>query len=342
MDAPAEIASKLARKPAVDVAVVVVSYNTRELLLACLASVVAQIKELAGDITAEVVVVDNASSDGSAAAVNEAYRQARLIANAQNLGFAAACNQGFAATTAPFILLLNSDARLSKNALRALYDGLRQRHRCGAASGRLLDEQGDVAINARNFLTPCNQAFELLGIDKLLPGRWCRRSHTPRLTNAAPSPDDSPADAMDCGVDWLDGACLLLRRAALTEVGVFDERFFMYSEDEDLCYRLRQSGWQVCRLAATVATHIGGASSAAHREAMLEEFYASQLRFLAKHRSRAAVALYKLLMRVALRGKGWRRSPQARAALREHRQALHRAAARDGSSRRAARRSGRR
>jgi GT2 family glycosyltransferase len=116
------------------------------------------------------------------------------------------------------------------------------------------------------------------------------RTHQPRVN----------AEGIDCSVDWVDGACLMLRRAALDEVGLFDERFFMYSEDEDLCYRLRQSGWLICYSAAGTATHRGAASSLRDRATMLEHFYRSQMLFLAQHKGRAARFTYKLAMRTVL------------------------------------------
>ena len=305
MDAPAEIA------------VVIVSYNTRELLLACLDSVVAS----AGDRQSEIVVVDNASEDGSAEAVQEHYPQAHLLRNLENLGFGAACNQGVRMTRAPFILLLNSDAQLNPQALAALLDAVRRCSKGAAVGCRMVNEAGQETTNTRNFLTPFNQALELVGVPRLLPWRCCRRSYHPAI---------SDEKLIDDSVDWLDGACLLLAREALDEVGLFDERFFMYSEDEDLCYRLRERGWQVYFTAAGTATHIGGASSKRYRFEMLEQFYVSQLLFLAKHRGATSVALYKVFMRAALTLKRLtRRSARKRQISVEQQRAFHRASGRD-------------
>jgi N-acetylglucosaminyl-diphospho-decaprenol L-rhamnosyltransferase len=268
----------------VQVAVVVVSYNTKDLLLECLASVF----DSAQNRSIELVVVDNASEDGSSEAVREAYSNARLIQNATNLGFGAACNQGIRATSSKFILLLNSDARLTAEAFQALCDCLEQNERCGAAGCRLIDEAGAEVINARNFLTPLNQAFELAGIR--LGSGWLRRTRPPNLDR----------NLVDCSVDWIDGACLMLRRAALDEAGLFDERFFMYSEDEDLCFRLRESGWLVCFCGAGTAVHHGAASSGLRRIEMLRHFYVSQMCFLSKHRSRRSALLYAVLMKTVL------------------------------------------
>lgn len=260
------------------VAIVVVSYNTRSLLLECLASVTASTKS----VSIELVVVDNASSDGSYEAAREASPEAAIIRNSTNIGFGAAVNQAIRQTSAPFILLLNSDARLTPEAFSAMFDLLDTNSRSGAAGCRLINARGEEVVNARNFLTPFNQAFELLSITK--------RTHRLR-------PD---AHLTDCSVDWIEAACLIVRRAALDEVGLFDERFFMYSEDEDLCKRLKDRGWSICFTGRGTAIHHGSQSSANRRSEMLCQLYSSQMLFLAKHRGRASVSLYKIAMKTAL------------------------------------------
>ena len=266
------------------VAVVVVSYNTRDLLLQCLASVV----ESTQGRDVQLIVVDNASEDGSFDAVLEAYPHAKAIRNSNNLGFGAACNQGIKSARSQLILLLNSDAKLTARAFKALCDCMEQNERCGAAGCRMINGEGAEAVNTRNFLTPLNQALELAGIgfgfDRL------RRTRRPKGNEMG----------TDCTVDWIDGACLMLRRAALDEVGLFDERFFMYSEDEDLCLRLRGRGWLVCFCGAGTAIHHGAASSRLNEMEMLYHFYLSQMLFLSKHRGHFSVGFYAWAMKVVL------------------------------------------
>lgn len=300
------------------VAVVVVSYNTRDLLLDCLASVL----ESTQGRSIELVIVDNASEDGSYEAAFAAYPRARLIQNSTNLGFGAACNQGIRATSSKFILLLNSDARLTAQAFQALCDCLEQNERCGAAGCRLIDAAGAEVVNTRNFLTPLNQAFELAGI-KLGLGRL-RRTRRPTLDR----------NLVDCSVDWIDGACLMLRRAALDETGIFDQRFFMYSEDEDLCFRLRKRDWLVCFCGAGTAVHRGAASSQLHKIEMLRHFYLSQMLFLSKHRSQRSTFFYAVLMKAVLVLKHWLlRDAHRRETAEEQLMALKDAcAARDGKT----------
>lgn len=266
------------------VVVVVVSYNTKELLLECIASVV----DGTEGTSTEIVVVDNASADGSYNAIRDAYPQVIAIHNSVNLGFGAACNQGIRSTSSPFILLLNSDTQFTREAFDVLLGCLKREARRAAAGCRLTSAAGDEAINARNFLTPFNQAFEMAGFK--LTARSLSRSYRP-------FPDH---DSADCSVDWIDGACLMLRRAALDDVGLFDERFFMYSEDEDLCLRLKKSGWLVCFCGAATVVHHGAASSELNRIAMLRQFYLSQMLFLSKHRSRLSAFLYAASMKAVL------------------------------------------
>jgi GT2 family glycosyltransferase len=279
-------------------AVVVVSYNTRELLLSCLASVVSA-AETVRTAAISIVVVDNASSDGSLEAVRKAYPtgpaesaapHVATIGNPTNRGFAAACNQAIGGTTEPFVLLLNSDAELGAEALAALWRCMEARPRCAAAGCVVRRLDGTTQTTTRRFLTPLNQAAELLlGPTEMLAGRLAR--------SARPNPDQ---DSIDDRIDWIDGACLLLRREALDAIGLLDEGFFMYGEDEDLAYRLRRAGWSVCFTAAGAVTHVGGASAARERDAMRRQFYLSQLLLLVKHHGRAAATRFALAMRLAL------------------------------------------
>lgn len=262
------------------VAIIIISYNTKELLLDCIESA-----RLSAP-SAEIVVVDNASSDGSSESVHNNFPFVTLIQNEKNLGFGAACNQGIRASQADFVLLLNSDAVLTPEAFAALVECFSDRPRAGAAGCRVIDSQGSESATAMNFLTPWNQNLELLGIKF---GRFGRtRVFLPE------------ASEIDCSVDWLEGSCLMLRRAALDQVGLFDEQFFMYSEDEDLCRRLKSSGWAVCYTPVGSVTHVHGASSAGDQLGNLVHFYASQMKLLRKHRGAISSSLFRILTRFVL------------------------------------------
>jgi len=267
--------------PQVDV--VVVSYNTKDLLLECLASVF----ESAQSRHVRAVVVDNASQDGSPEAVRQRFPQTIIESNATNAGFGAACNQAIRITNSPFILLLNSDARLTQEAFDALCDCLENNARCAAAGCRLINADGVEEIVTRNFLTPLNQVLEIAGVGI---GSALRRTRRPNADIGRP----------DCTVDWISGACMMLRRMAIEEAGLFDERFFMYSEDEDLCFRLRKLEWLVCYCNEATSVHHGAASSSLNKDEALRQFYRSQILFLSKHRGRGSAVLFAMLMKFVL------------------------------------------
>src|SRR5262249_25905639 len=267
------------------VAVVVVSFNTKSLLLECLQS----IRSTTGPILVEAIVVDNGSHDGSPEMVREFYPEVRLIANTTNLGFGRACNQGIRSTSAPFVLLLNSDARLSESSLDPLLSCFSSDEQCAAAGCCLLDTTACERPNTWRFLTPLNQALESLGLTRFTPERFSR-SYKPR-------PDEN---GIDCSVDWIEASCLMLRRAAVEQVGLFDERFFMYSEDEDLCWRLRLSGWRICYSNRGHSIHHGGASARHNPLENLRHFYRSQYLLLLKQRGSASAQLYLVATETAL------------------------------------------
>jgi GT2 family glycosyltransferase len=254
--------------------------------LECLKSII----ESTAEIECELIVVDNASADGSLEAVRNAYPLAITISNATNLGFGAACNQGIKLTTADFILLLNSDARINAPALHQLLTVMRLNQPCGAVGCTVVDENGNPTVSVRNFLTPFNHALEELGLTKKLNISYLRRTF----------PSNVAAAQAESSVDWIEGSCLLLRRAALEQVGLFDERFFMYSEDEDLCFRLKQQGWLICFTNSSRIIHQGGASASQNSREMLKHFYLSQMLFLEKHRGRSSVILYYWVCRTSL------------------------------------------
>lgn len=297
-------------QPRPDVAVIIVSYNTRDLTLCSIASVI----ESARDANVEIIVADNASEDESVEAIKTAHSDVSVIANQMNVGFGAACNQAITSTRAPLILLFNSDARLTVEAFSALCDVMRANARCGAAGCSLLDDDGRKSVRARNFLTPLNQAAEYAGIARAIKWRYFTRAHRPKLDERM----------VDCSVDWIDGACLLVRREALDEAGLFDERFFMYSEDEDLCFRLRQKGWKVCYSQRGAGFHRGAASSSQNRFDMLRQFYLSQMLFLFKHRGRISVSIFNYAMKSVFTMKRLLKKSR-RKELTEHLAALHQA-----------------
>jgi hypothetical protein len=269
-----------------DVSVIVVSWRTRELTLACLAALEADAARR--EVSAETILVDNGSADGTVETVRREHPAVAVIASERNLGFAAGCNLGTARARGRHVLLLNPDAVVAPGTLAALVGFLDAAPRAGAAGCRLVSPSGEAQFSCGRFLTPFNQFAETLGLARLVRAAALRRSYTDR---------ELDADAVE--VDWVVGACLAVRRAALDEVGGLDERFFMYSEDEDLCYRLRAADWSVYLLPRVAVTHVGGGSAAQAFDRMRAAARASQTAFIRKHHGAAYAALFRALMRLA-------------------------------------------
>lgn len=268
---------------AVALSVVVASWNVREALRDCLLSVEGEIARLA-PARVEVVVVDNASSDGSPAMVAAEFPQVRLIRNAGNAGFARATNQGIAAARGPLLLLLNPDTLVIPGALATLMRFMREHAEAGAAGACLVNPDGSLQASASPSPGLLREFWRLFHLDSLL-----RLSAYPlERWGDEPRP-----------VDVAQGACLALRREALDQVGALDEEFFMYTEEVDLCRRLWRAGWTVNWVPGARVVHLGGQSTMQLREDMFLRLYESKVRFFRKHRGRLAVAAYKFLLVLA-------------------------------------------
>lgn len=266
-----------------DVSVVVVSWRTRDLTLAALGAIDADAAR--SSCAVETILVDNASNDGTVEAVRRDHPRVDVIASDRNLGFAAGCNLGIARARGRHVLLLNPDTEISPGTIDALVRFLDATPRAGAVGCRLVFPSGEPQFSCGRFLTPFNQFAETLGL-----------ARTPVLRRSYPERDLTGA-AVE--VDWVIGAAMMLRRAAIDEVGALDERFFMYSEDEDMCYRLRAAGWHVYLLPAVRVTHVGGASAGQALQPMRAAARASQSAYMRKHHGAARAALFRLLMRLA-------------------------------------------
>lgn len=263
------------------VAVVIASWNTRDLLDACLASVLAS----EGAAYLDVVVVDNASSDGSAELVAERHPSVRLIANADNRGFAAATNQGIAATATPLVLLLNSDTEVAPDAIGALESALAVDSGLGAVGARLVDPDGVVQPS-------CSRA----------PTAWRETVHVLRLEGVARGLDYPPATWLSdspVDVDVVQGACLMVRREVIDVVGGLDEGYFMYSEETEWCERIRTAGWRLAWVPSATVVHHGGGSTRLVPSEMFAHLYASKLRFLRRNRGAGAARAFKVALAIA-------------------------------------------
>lgn len=280
-----------------DLGVVIVNYNAGDHLARCLDSVFAS----TGECSLEVVVVDNASRDGSARRGAESHPQVLLLENPDNLGFARAANQGIRSTSAPFVLLLNPDAEMISGTLADLAKLIRDRPRAGAITPLIRNPDGTPYPTGRR-VPPLGEALGHVLLGPFLPGNRFTRSYTLADWDRTTERE----------VDWIAGSAMLLRRAALDEVGLFDEAFFMYAEDVDLCTRLRQAGWSVVFCPQVEVRHVG-ALAAGRSKRMPLEHSRSAYRYFAKHHARGwrKVLLppvwLALHLRAALVTPGWGR-----------------------------------
>jgi hypothetical protein len=250
-----------------DLSVSLVNTNSRELLLACLAS-------LRGT-DAEIVVLDNASEDGSADAVRERFPDVRLIAQQFRAGFGANHNAVIRATTRRYVYVLNEDTTSDDWGFERLVSFLDAHPRVAALGPRLVYPDGSVQDSAWRFPTPFVSALGLVTLGKA--GVKQSRGEAPR------------------SVDWVTGAALLLRREALDEVGLFDEGFFLYSEEVDLQLRLRRSGWGIRFFPDVTVVHHESQFSAGVPERRINEMWRSRHRYWHKHHSRPAARTAALL-----------------------------------------------
>ena len=290
------------------VSAVIVSFNTREHLLRCLASL-----EEHARLPLEVVVVDNGSADGSADAVRAAHPAARVVENRANLGFAAACNRGLREARAPYCLLLNSDAQVCPGAVLALAAVLDERPEVGIVGPRTVGPDGGPQVSFGPDLTPVSEWRQRRLVRALREGR----PSAVREVEASCAREQEPA--------WVSAACLLARKPALDAVGGLDERFFLYEEDVDLCLRVRRAGWRILYTPrAVVMHHLGRSMEKAPAMSRLE-YDRSHLRYYAKHRGPGARALLRLYL-AGSSAAGWIAAlgpgPARRARRREHADAL--------------------
>lgn len=257
--------------------VVAVSYNTAALLARCLASILAQTVE-----SDEVIVVDNASQDGSAALVREQFPSVRLIANERNAGFGAACNQAIEASSGRLILLVNPDCELEVGALDAFERFMDGHPDAGVAGGRLRYGDGRYQHSAFRFPTLAQVFLDYF------PVNW-------RLTESSLNGRYPAAlDQATFEIDHPLGALMCIRRVALEQTGSFDESFFMYVEEVDLCYRLKRARWRVWHVGDAAAIHLSGQSTRQRPGEMLVHLHRSRSLFYRKHYS----LLFRTLARV--------------------------------------------
>lgn len=275
-------------------AVVIVSYNVRELTRGCLASVYAALSR--ADVAGEVWVVDNASADGSAAMVAAAFPQARLLALDENLGYAGGANRALRALLArddppEWLLVLNPDTVLAEDALVHLLALMRERPAVGIAGAQLAYADGSFQHGAFHFPTLVMLLLDFYPLhhrllDSPLNGRYPRQ----RYARVRPFEIDHPL-----------GAAMLIRREVLSAVGLFDESYFMYCEEIDYCLRARRAGWSIYMAPAARIVHYAGQSTRQFRERMFVALWRSRLMLFDRYYSRLYRWLARRIIRAGMR-----------------------------------------
>ncbi|MDW8395585.1 MAG: glycosyltransferase family 2 protein [Anaerolineae bacterium] len=273
------------------VCVVIVNWNVRELLRACLRALDAY---PATRCAQRIIVVDNASTDGSAEMVCSAFPAVHLVANQTNRGFTGGNNDGLRAAADlfraqpeadHFVLLLNPDAEVTAGALDVLLDFALAHPRIGVVGPRLRYPDGRVQSSRRRFPTLATALFESTPLQPIAPPGLLRRFYAQDL------PDNIPVE-----VDWVVGAAMLVRWAAIQRVGGLDEGFFMYSEEVDWCRRIKADGWQVWHHPTAEVIHHEAQSSSQVAAQRMIYFNTSKVRYFAKHHGRRQAELVRLAL----------------------------------------------
>ena len=263
------------------VSVIIVSWNAKDYLMQCLASVSPE----ACRFSMEVIVVDNASSDGSADMVAKLYPETILIRNSQNLGFSRANNLAIRESKGRYLCLINSDVKVLPGCIDALLDYCTQHPEVGMVGPTIIGRDGNLQRSCRGFPTVWNMTGRALALDRLFPARKCFAGYSLSFWK-----QDSLRP-----VDILTGCFWLVRKQALDDVGLLDESFFMYGEDMDWCKRFWQHGWPIVFVPHASAIHYGGASSANSPMRFYIERQKADLQYWRKHHSRAGAFSYFLI-----------------------------------------------
>lgn len=265
----------------VDVSIVIVGWNTCELLINCIKSILASQTEY----KFEVWVVDNASSDQSVEMVRTHFPDVNIIENRENLGFARANNQAIRRCKGQYILLLNPDTELVPCAINTMAGFLDEELRAGAAGARLLNLDGTLQASCYPEPTLSRELWRLLHLDFF----WSYGEYDMNRWKLNETRE----------VDVLKGACILFRREALEQVGLLPEEYFMYSEEVDLCYSLRKKGWKLFWVPQAEVVHYEAQSTQQVAAEMFLHLYRGKLLFFRKHRGNFVARLYKFVLAFA-------------------------------------------
>jgi len=263
----------------VELSIVILSWNTCDLLEKCLNA----LYKFSGGVEFETLVIDNGSSDDSQQMVSRKFPQVRLVENEENLGFARGNNMGISLSGSPFILLLNSDAFLTAGALESLIGLMKQHKKVGIVGAQLLNPDGSFQASHTHFPGLWQEFLILTGLGRLIFGRFYP-SRGPEMEKGSQI------------VDYVEGACLLVRREATEQAGKLSEDFFMYAEEVNWCFAMKRAGWEVWYQPEARVIHYGGASSRNRRTAREGDLYRSRVIFFKKNYGSMKAFLLKWLI----------------------------------------------
>ncbi|MNB76699.1 N-acetylglucosaminyl-diphospho-decaprenol L-rhamnosyltransferase [compost metagenome] len=253
-----------------DVSILILNYKTQRLTLDCIQSVY----DSETNYSYEIIVVDNHSSDGSVEAIRERFPEAKLIANSENVGFAKGNNQAMEIADGRYVLLLNSDTVVRRDTLETMIAFMDSRPDIGASGCKVILPDGSLdKACKRGFPTPSASFYYAFGFSKLFPDN-------PRFNGYQLGYLD-PNDEYE--VDCLVGAFMLVRQETIRQVGGLDETFFMYGEDLDWCYRIKEAGWKIYYYPRTLIIHLKGGSARRRPLKIIYEFHRAMILFHHKH-----------------------------------------------------------
>jgi len=255
----------------VNLSIIILSYNTKRLLQNCLASILSSID---GRFLYEVIVIDNASSDGSPEMVKQEFKKVKIIENKENVGFARGCNIGARAAKGKYILFLNSDTEVSDDGFLRMIEFLEKNPKVAILGGKLYNADGSAQPSSGKFYNLANLTIMLLGLE--------------RLGFLRSSPDEIKK------VDWVSGACMMVRRGIFEKLSGFDEKLFMYVEDMEICYRAKKLGFSTYFYPNIKLKHMSLGSS--NKTFAIINIYQGILHFYSKHKSRFEYFLAKMLL----------------------------------------------
>lgn len=265
----------------IDVSVLIVSWNTRDLLAACLESLYAHV----GDLVIEIIVVDSASSDGTVEMIQRHFPQVRLYAQTENIGFTRGNNLALGEAAGRYLLLLNPDTRVLPGALSAMKAYLDAHTDVGIVGPHTLNPDGTTQSTKRRFPTLLTGIFESTWLQGFAPRAVMERYYAADLHN------DTASD-----VDWVQGSAMMARRELAEQIGGLDEGFVMYSEELDWCKRAKLAGWRVVYLPTAQIIHYGGKSAEQAGERTHIHFQQSKLRYFRKYHGQAAAQFLRVVL----------------------------------------------